>query len=1044
MKEISPTPLPAAETPNRYPSLPALRAAHGELVQRRRATSDTPELLADVRAFIGRGEATGALLDAEEDRLAAQSLLDFWANVLLRGGEQPPDATLADFDPTLAPELPDAPCPYRGLAAFGEEDREFFFGREGLLDKMIGRLRDGERLLAVVGSSGSGKSSLVLAGLLPRLKGGALPGSEGWRYATIVPGSQPLTSLAHATVEAPAGEAAAGLDVVAAARLLFAAEGFRRDPGYLASLLAERSAAPLVLVVDQLEELFTLCADGEARAAFVRQLLGLVAATGSQHRVILTMRIDFVDNVAGLPDLFPIFRDARVDVEALDINELRAAIEGPAARVGLKFEAGISDDLISTILGERAGLPLLQFTLLKLWEERQRNRVTREVYRKVGNPREALERSAEAFYQDLIPEEKETARRILLRMARPGEGREVTSNRIRRAELFRNGEAPDRVERVLDRLVGEARLVKLTAGETPADAQVEVAHEALVRNWPRLVGWLDDERETLRKRRRLTDAAEQWERTGRDAGALLRGALLEEALRYGDLNELEMEFVQASQAELAAVERGREAARQRELEQARALAEEQRRRADEQTRAARQLRQLLIALAAAFVVALGAAGFALIKQQQASNAQATAQAEAVARTASDYQAAARAIEATAANATAQAEAMARVVAQAVAKGSLATQEADLDNALTAQARRTATRTPTPAASLTLAPTLTPSVSPVLTRSGLRTPTPTRTASVTPSATLPPRQSPTLDPTIATQEAQLRQVRMTQTALAVQVGATATPIPATFPPPGRIVFVSNRAGEDDLYAMKADGSDVSRLTFNGGREPSYAPGTKMLVFSMWRNNRVSLYTIPVGGGTEVNIDGGRTDNWEPTFSPDGGRVAFISSRDNRWQLYSMNADGANVRRLTNQPERDLVPAWSPDGQRIAFSSDRSGQEGKSEIWVMGADGSNPVRLTFNDAVDGYPAWSPDGKKIAFSSNRDGNVEIYIMDADGRNQNNVTWSPYDENYPAWSPDGKWLSFSRYVKDNEIFIMTIDGKRPMNLTSHPAADVAPVWIP
>ena len=179
-----------------------------------------------------------------------------------------------------------------------------------------------------------------------------------------------------------------------------------------------------------------------------------------------------------------------MDVEALDINELRAAIEGPAARVGLKFEEGIVDDLISTILGERAGLPLLQFTLLKLWERRQRNRVTREVYREVGNPREALERSAEAFYKSLIPEEQETAKRILLRMVRPGEGREVTSNRIRRDEVFRAGEARDRVERVLDRLIGEARLVKLTEGETEADAQIEVAHEALVRNWPRLVGWL--------------------------------------------------------------------------------------------------------------------------------------------------------------------------------------------------------------------------------------------------------------------------------------------------------------------------------------------------------------------------------------------------------------------------------------------------------------------------------------------------------------------------------------------------------------------------
>ena len=595
---------------SRFSSLAEMQAGHDDLLDRRAGLPEgdaaTASFWPEVADFVSCAVATGAVLDASRDRRAAQSILDYWANALYRAGQPAPQARLADFDPSLAPKLPDEPCPYRGLAAFGEEDREFFFGREGLLNAMVERLREGERLLAVVGSSGSGKSSVVLAGLLPRLKRGALPGSEGWRYATIVPGSQPLASLARALQ--PTGEAAARLDVGQAARLLFAAEGFARDPGHLAALLDETAAAPLVLGVDQFEELFTLCTDDDARAAFVGQLLGLVTAAGSQHRVILTMRTDFVDNVARLPELFPLFRDARVDVEALDINELRSAIEGPAARVGLKFEEGIVDDLISTILGERAGLPLLQFALLRLWEGRQRNRVSREVYREVGNPREALARSAETFYKSLIPEEQETAKHILLRMVRPGEGREVTSNRIRRDEVFREGEAVDRVERVLDRLISEARLVKLTEGETEADAQIEVTHEALVRNWPRLVGWLDEEREGLRRRRRLTAAAEQWQRLGKNPDALWRGALLEEAQGYGDLSGPEQEFIAASRDQA-------EAERQAEMERRVALAE-----AQAEARAAGRLRRLTWVLAAALFVAVAAAVAAGVSVNRANTA----------------------------------------------------------------------------------------------------------------------------------------------------------------------------------------------------------------------------------------------------------------------------------------------------------------------------------------------------------------------------------------------------------------------------------------
>ncbi|MCX6030642.1 MAG: hypothetical protein NT169_15265 [Chloroflexi bacterium] len=1047
MTDISPIPPPTGETPTRHPSLPALRAAHGELVQRRRATGDTPELLADVRAFIGRGEATGVLLDAEDDRLAAQSLLDFWANTLVRAGEQPPDATLADFDPMLAPELPDTPCPYRGLAAFGEDDREFFFGREELLDKMIGRLRDGDRLLAVVGSSGSGKSSVVLAGLLPRLKGGALPGSEGWRYATIVPGSQPLTSLAHAIP--PAGEAAAGLDVVAAARLLFAAEGFRRDPDLLVSLLDETAAAPLVLVVDQFEELFTLCTDGEARTAFVRQLLGLVAAAGSQHRVILTMRTDFVDNVAGLPDLFPLFRDARVDVEALDINELRAAIEGPAARVGLKFEEGISDDLISTILGERAGLPLLQFTLLKLWEERQRNRVTREVYQEVGNPREALERSAEAFYKSLIPEEQETAKRILLRMVRPGEGREVTSNRIRRAEVFRGGEATDRVERVLNRLIGEARLVKLTAGETPADAQVEVAHEALVRNWPRLVGWLEDEREVLRRRRRLTDAAEQWERTGRDASALLRGALLEEALRYGDLNELETAFVQASQAELEATEREREAARQRELAQARALAEEQRRRADEQARAARQLRRLLIALGVVFIAALGAAGFALVKQQQAVNAQATAQAEALARTASDYRAAARAIEATAANATAVAEATARSTAEIQARQAEATtiqyRSEIQDTAATRAAeivRQIGLPTPSPTrpTRVPLTPTPTVTEQPLPVRTGTATPlSPTRgpTATATPTATW--TRNPATATALANLQAQLLQVQGTQTAVVALLPGRGM---------GKIAYSSNQDGNYEIYTVKADGTGQTRITNDLGDDwsPAWSPDGRRIAFTSTRGSRDpgvhNIFVMDADGKTpprQLTFNYAWDEN--ARWSPDETRIAFVSTADGNAEIFTINADGGRPQRLTTNRADDWTPDWSPDGKRLIFSSLRTGSW---QVFAMDVDGNNQTRITFDGANDLQPVWSPDGRRITFFSDRDGNPEIYMMNADGSGQTRLTNNPASDKNPIWSPDGSALVFwsDRQRGVGELYVMWANGSYQVRLVEGQIIDGSPSW--
>ena len=324
-------------------------------------------------------------------------------------------------------------------------------------------------------------------------------------------------------------------------------------------MLAADGDLPALLVVDQFEELFTLCNDEEARDAFVRQLLALVDTPEPRHVVIITMRTDFVDSMARLPALWERWRSARVDVEALDINELRSAIEGPAAVVGLRFEEGIVDDLISTILGERAGLPLLQYTLLKLWQQRRRNRITRAVYAEVGNPRQALERSAEAFFTHLAYEDQQVVRDQLLRMVRPGVGStEFTSSRLRLADAFQGAAASDRVARVLYRLIFEERLLKLTGADPKAiaailqsesslaaqlaehpDTQIEVAHEALVRNWPRLVSWLDEEREILRQRFRLREAATAWQQQERSPDLLWRGAQLAAAAACRDLNEVE-------------------------------------------------------------------------------------------------------------------------------------------------------------------------------------------------------------------------------------------------------------------------------------------------------------------------------------------------------------------------------------------------------------------------------------------------------------------------------------------------------------------------
>ena len=627
-------------------SLVSLRDTHSELLKERRQSEPTAAFWGQVTEFLQRGQAGGAYLDDDGERATAQSLLDYWENQLFHANLEPPETILAEFDPTVFPEIPDRLCPYVGLDAFQSENEHLFYGRSQLVETLLRHVMVNQ-LIAVIGPSGSGKSSVILAGLLPRLRDGALSGSRDWRYYDpIVPGSTPLHHLACLLLP----QDTANPDEWVTQQV----EKLKDDPNHLTELVNQAGDSSAVIIIDQFEETFTLCQDEDERTAFIENLLNLIRARGQRHLVIITMRTDYESYLEKVTLFKSMFEQSEVRVSAMHAGELREAIEKPAENIGLKFEEGLVDQLIREILGEPAALPLLQFALLQLWDNRERNRITWESYRRLGGVMQALSKTADTLYESLLPEEQITARRIMLQIVRPSEGLEVTRNRVRRDELYQGGEATDRIDRVLEKLV-QSRLVHLSKGATPADDQVEVAHEALVRNWPRLVEWLEDERVILRRRQRLATQAEQWDARGRnkDDSVLLRGWLLEEAKRFAGLNELETAFIATSEAAVREAEKEEEDRRQRELAQAQELvrraeriaeeqkakaaaeadakkhaeqlAAEQKRLAAEQKKRADTQRRFLVALAVLFIVTVGGLliGINVQQQQQALEQQQT-------------------------------------------------------------------------------------------------------------------------------------------------------------------------------------------------------------------------------------------------------------------------------------------------------------------------------------------------------------------------------------------------------------------------------------
>ena len=519
-----------------------------------------------VRSFMRRGAAGGAYLDEPKERRACQALLDYWASQCYSQQLDIPRPLLAAHDPSLLPTLADDACTYVGLDAFGENDARHFFGRDDQVTALVERLRR-ERLVVVTGASGSGKSSLVLAGLLPALKRGRVDGSAGWRYPpTVVPGVAPLQHLAQslAVVASPAGAAsdqAAWIEAQVAA--------MQNDPGHAARLLAA-DPRPAVVVVDQFEEALTLRTEQTSPdyIAFVANLRGLVEAAAPLHRVVLTMRKDVEPQLAReYPELNQRYGAAAFPVYSMESARLRDAIEKPAAQAGLKFQSGVVDELIKSVVGEDASLPLLQFSLMALWERRKGNLVTHEAYREVGSPRQAMAEAARRLYDTLPREQQLAAQRVFVALSRQGEGAAVFRNRASRSLLYGVADATN-VDAVLEKFA-RARLLRLTkVNDNAGDDVAEVAHESLLRNWDLLDRLFAEQRVAGERRAFLKKQAEKWREAGFDAAFLLSGLALQQArdeFRNDAVSQLEHEFMNASDAAEAARQREHAEAERREL-----------------------------------------------------------------------------------------------------------------------------------------------------------------------------------------------------------------------------------------------------------------------------------------------------------------------------------------------------------------------------------------------------------------------------------------------------------------------------------------------
>ena len=505
----------------------------------------------------------------------------------------PGSVRLTPADPELR-----APNPYKGLLPFTEADADMFFGREALTEELIARLA-GVRFLTVVGPSGSGKSSVVRAGLIPAVRAGAIVGSDRWPIVEMVPGAHPLIELETALLKVAEDPPPSLLEILETDEL-----------GILRAIKRVLPAgdAELLLLIDQLEEVFTLVEDEGQRVRFLAGIEAVVNDPHARVRVVTTLRADFYDRPLLYPGFADLMRSYVEPLVPLSPDELERAIVGPARRTGVELEPGLMAAMLAEVSDEPGALPLLQYALTELFQRREGNTLTLEAHRAIGGVSGALSGRAEELYEASDDAAKEATRQLFLRLVTPGEGTEDARRRVTRDEIESIDVDRDAMASALDRF-GASRLLSFDRDARSHEPTVEVAHEALLRAWPRLRGWIGAAREDVRMDRRLGAAAAGWIEADRDSSFLLRGSQLAQFETWADTTPLalpatERGFLYASLDE----RRSQEAAEQARVDRERALER-------------RSIRRMRAVVAVVTVAALAAAGLTVVALHQRGEAQ---------------------------------------------------------------------------------------------------------------------------------------------------------------------------------------------------------------------------------------------------------------------------------------------------------------------------------------------------------------------------------------------------------------------------------------
>jgi WD40 repeat protein/DNA-binding SARP family transcriptional activator len=568
----------------------ALMIAHAGIGDRAGITTVYHRVVENLEKELG----TAPSVDLQE---TYKRLLNQEAQAEFPGSFQP-----AVFEPVETTPTPGEP-PYKGLEHFDVNDEALFFGRETLTTRLVAYVQN-HQLLAVIGASGSGKSSLLRAGLIPALYQELR--DPKWRVEVITPTEHPLESLEAIITNQPPNTSK------------FLMEMLSKEPDYLVERIQQapkkQAESEFLLVIDQFEEIFTLCKNEAERKCYIDQLVALLEVSPST-RMVIALRADFYAHCADYPDLTHLLARNQEYIGPMNLEEIRRAIEQPARQNGWDFQPGLVDLLLREIRDEPGALPLLSHALLETWQRRSGRTMTLKGYAESGGVRGAIAKTADrVFHQRLTAHQQILARNIFLRLTELGEETQDTRRRVDISELVSNPGSLSGIQEVLD-ILAEARLITLSQDSA------EVAHEALIREWPVLRHWLAEDRQGLVLHRHLTEAAQEWEAMDRDEGELYRGARLVQALDWAashsdHLNLLEQNFLEASRnlADRENIEREKQ--RQQELEAAHKLAEVEQQRAEEQTKTAARLKIRSFMLASLFIIAVILGSAALFAWRQ--------------------------------------------------------------------------------------------------------------------------------------------------------------------------------------------------------------------------------------------------------------------------------------------------------------------------------------------------------------------------------------------------------------------------------------------